>query len=121
MMSQMMGGYGYNWWPDILLIVLVMVLSLFLLTILISALAHWLQRPPRVQTTLPSIEYAPEGTLHGRSATAVLRERYARGEIDLATFAEMVTRLEASRWPASGHQPLSAGGLHPAVKDESSS
>jgi putative membrane protein len=39
---------------------------------------------------------APGGTASGPSALEILRQRYARGEIDATTFDQMRERLEAT-------------------------
>jgi putative membrane protein len=68
--------------------ILVSVFWLAVLGVLIWALARWqggrTQAPP------------PPETVSGQSALDILRERYARGEIDATTFEQMRERLEAS-------------------------
>ncbi len=58
------------------------------------------------------------GFSQGASALEILRQRYARGEIDAATFEQMRERLEASylsreapfRDPSRGEPPITASG-----------
>ncbi len=87
----MMWGYSYGW-PMMFWMMLGEIFWLLLLGIAVWALVRWLsyRKPP----TEPS-------------AMEILHRRYARGEIDTATFEQMRERLEASethdytseRWP----------------------
>ena len=85
----MMWGYGFGWgW---LLMSFGMVLWIALLVVLAWALIRWLSS----KTSTP-----PSTMMHmtpsGPSAEEILRQRYARGEIDTATFEQMRERLQAS-------------------------
>lgn len=85
----MMWGYGFGWgW---LLITLGSILWIALLVVLVWALITWLNR--KWSATLPpSIGPTPSGP----SALEILRQRYARGEIDTGTYEQMRERLGAS-------------------------
>ena len=79
------------------------ILWITLLAMLAWALIRWLTErntPPMFwyRTTPPPQMYQP-------SALEILRQRYARGEIDDATFQQMRERLEAST-PPRQEQPL---------------
>ena len=93
----MMWGLGYLW-PAILLMILGMTLWIVLLVVLIWALVRWLNSKTTSSSQhdrhMPPIE---------PSAMEILRQRYARGEIDHTTFEQMRERLEASG--AHDHQP----------------
>ncbi len=58
--------------------------------LLILALVRWLARSARGADWLRPSSREP-------SALEILRQRYARGEIDTPTFEQMRERLEASR------------------------
>jgi putative membrane protein len=76
--------YGYGW-GGILLMLLSMVLWFAVLGLLVWALVRWLA------TSGPG-----RGMGGGPSAMEILRQRYARGEIDAATFEQMRERLEGT-------------------------
>jgi putative membrane protein len=85
--------YGFSW-GSMLPMLLNMVFWAALLGLIVWALVRWLA------TRTPGIG----GT--GPSAMETLQQRYARGEIDAATFAQMRAQLESSapsREPASMH------------------
>jgi putative membrane protein len=71
-----------------------------LLGVLIWALLHWL-----TTRNAPVIGYHPPPPPYQLSAVEILRQRYARGEIDDATFQQMRERLEASTPPGQQQQP----------------
>ncbi len=77
----MMWGYGWSW-PGMLVMMLSSLLWIALIAVLIWAAVYWLNKK-NTHTTTPS-------------AMEILRQRYARGEIDTATFEQMRERLEAS-------------------------
>lgn len=86
--------YGWNWngdWGGMLLVMLLnAVVWVALIGLLIWAVSRFITR--RAPTT---------GHLDtGPSALETLRQRYARGEIDEATFERMHRQLEASGAPA---------------------
>ena len=84
-----MWGYGFGWgW---LLMSLGTVLWIALLVILVWAVIRWMNN--RAGTPVPP---PLSGTPSGPTAMEILRQRYARGEIDTATFEQMRQRLEAS-------------------------
>src|SRR5260221_12341561 len=89
----MMWGYGFGWgW---MLMSFGMVLWIALLVILVWALIRWLSS--KANTPFPTLTPTPQS---GLSAEEILRQRYARGEIDAATFEQMRQRLEG-RHPSS--------------------
>ncbi len=71
-----------------------------LLGVLIWALLHWL-----TTRNAPVIGYHPPPPAYQPSAIEILHQRYARGEIDDATFQQMRERLEASMPPGQQQQP----------------
>lgn len=85
----MMWGYGFGWgW---LMMAFGTVLWIALLVVLVWAIIRWLN-------TRNSTPMAPptSGVQSGPSAEEILNQRYARGEIDTATFEQMRERLQAS-------------------------
>ena len=85
----MMWGYGFGWgW---LMMSFGTVLWIALLVVLVWALISWLNR--KTTTVGPPHTSVPPGS---PSAMEILRQRYARGEIDTATFEHMRERLEDS-------------------------
>jgi putative membrane protein len=83
----MMWGYGFGWgW---LLMAFGMVLWIALLVVLVWAILHWLNgrgtSPARGETYIPG---------QPLSAMDILEQRYARGEIDSATFERMREQLQ---------------------------
>ncbi len=81
----MMWGYGFGWgW---FMMAFGGVLWIAILVILVWALIRWLERKTHVS--------APSGSA-SPSAVEVLRQRYARGELDAATFEQMRERLQAT-------------------------
>jgi len=85
-----MWGYGFGW-GGMFLMLLGTALWIALLVVLVLAFIRWLDR--RTTTSAPADISVPPG---GPSAMEILRQRYARGEIDTATFEQMRERLEAS-------------------------
>jgi len=98
----MMWAYGYGWpgwgWPAILGMSLWGIFWLALIGLAIWALVHWLNRR--------STAHGP-ATTSGPSAMEILRQRYARGEIDSATFERMREQLESSR--TGDDEPVTTG------------
>lgn len=84
----MMGWYGFGW-GGMFLMLLSMLLWVLVIGLLVWALARWLL--PRSSSV-----GGPPSTPMGLSAIEILRQRYARGEIDAATFEQMRERLEGS-------------------------
>ena len=74
----MMWGYGWDC-PGMLMMMLGSLLWIALLAVLIWAVVSWLNKK-NARTTAPS-------------AMEILRQRYARGEIDATTFEQMRERL----------------------------
>ena len=81
----MMWGYGFGWgW---FMMAFGGILWIAVLAILVWVLIRWFEK--RERTVAP--------TSQGRlSALDILKERYARGELDDATFEQMRERLQAS-------------------------
>lgn len=93
----MMWGYGFGWgW---VMMGFGMILWIALLGVLVWALLRWLDR--RANGARPQ---GPATPAHGPSALEILQQRFARGEIDAATFEQMRERLEGS----ATHEPSSA-------------
>jgi len=85
----MMWGNGFGWgW---LMMSLGTILWIALLVVLVWALIRWLNT--RTSTPVPP---PSSGVQSGPTALEILKQRYARGEIDTATFEQMRERLEAS-------------------------
>jgi putative membrane protein len=68
-----------------LMMMLSSLLWIALIAVLIWAVVYWLNKK-NANTTTPTL-----------SAMEILRQRYARGEIDTATFEQMRERLEAHK------------------------
>ena len=100
----MMWGYGFGWgW---LMMSLGTILWIAVLVVLVWALIRWLNT--RTSTPVPP---PSSGVQSGPTALEILQQRYARGEIDTATFEQMRERLEASdaRRQQYGNQPITSG------------
>ncbi len=83
----MMWGYDFGWgW---LLMSLGMVLWIAVLVVLVWAVIRWLER--KMSRTGPQETSMPAS---GPTALEILQQRYARGEIDTATFEQMRAQLE---------------------------
>jgi putative membrane protein len=102
----MMWGYGFGWgWP---LMAFGTLLWIAVLAVLVWALIRWFSS--KTTTPPPTMGQMPPG---GPSAMEILQQRYARGEIDTATFEQMREHLEASSAPRSqrsdSNQPTNVG------------
>ena len=87
----MMWGY-YNNQPGMLAwMIISSVIWLALVGIAVWAFVSWARSRSRLPADRPFDTAAP-----GLSAQEILRQRYARGEIDLATFQQMQAELNAS-------------------------
>ena len=86
----MMWGYGFNW-LGMTLMMLGSTLWIVLLGVLVWAVIRWLNHrmisPAQQRQTLSG---------SGSTAIEILRQRYARGEIDTTTFEQMRERLGAA-------------------------
>ncbi len=99
----MMWGFGHG--AGLLLPFLFMgrIFMLVLLGLLIWGLIRWFSRgrhfymPPRYNPVPPT--YTPGTPPSQLSPMEILRQRYARGEIDAATFESMRERLENTGSP----------------------
>lgn len=76
-------GFGWGWF----MMGFGGILWIAILVILVWALMRWVGR--RTPTSGPSASLSP-------SALEILRQRYARGEIDATTFEQMRERLQAT-------------------------
>jgi putative membrane protein len=85
----MMWGYDYSW-GNWLLMLLNMVFWVAVFGLLVWALLRWLSTRP--SSTGPT----------GPSALGILQQRFARGEIDAATYEQMRERLAGGTPP---HEP----------------
>ena len=83
----MMWGYGSSW-GGMFLMLLGMALWIALLVVLAWAIMRWLNGKTSTFTTTP---HTP---LTSQSALEILQHRYARGEIDEATYEQMREQLE---------------------------
>ena len=85
-----MWGYssGMGWW-----MFLSSLFWLVLIGIAVWALVRWVSH----QTRTPPRDHSVKRPAMGPSAEEILRQRYARGEIDAATFEQMRERLDATR------------------------
>ena len=90
-----MWGYGFSW-GAMLLMMLSSVIWIALLAVVAWAIIRWVNG--KMTNATPFTTSAPSGP----SALEIVRQRYARGEIDAATFEQMRERLESSH--ASGYQ-----------------
>jgi len=88
----MMWGYGFSW-GGMLLMLLSMALWIALLVVVVWAIIRWLDRRT---SSSGSINTSTPPTPGNPSALEILGQRYARGEIDTATFEQMLKRLVAS-------------------------
>lgn len=84
--------YEYGLWA--LMHLLGTVFWIILLVALVWALVSWLNRK-----NMPMFGYHTTPPPSQPSALEILRQRYARGEIDDVTFQQMRERLEASTAP----------------------
>jgi putative membrane protein len=92
-------GVPGGWFPGFFVFMIVgMLLGLVLLVILIRALVRWLNSmaPPQPNRS--------DAQASDKSSQDILRERYARGEIDTATFEETLARIRGTGQP--GGMPL---------------
>ena len=99
----MMWGYGFGWgW---LMMSLGTILWIAILVVLVWALIRWLNTRTSTPAPPPS-----SGVQSGPTALEILQQRYARGEIDTATYEQMRERLEASGTPSyrPGNQPITS-------------
>lgn len=85
----MMWGYDFSW-GGMFMMLLSSTLWIALLVVLAWAIIRWFNR--KTTSSVPPVTSAP-------SALEILRQRYARGEIDTATFEQMRERLEATGEP----------------------
>ena len=86
----MMWGYGFSW-GGMWLMLLSMGLFIALLVVVVWAIIRWLDRRTS-PSGLTNANTPP--TSSGPSALEILGQRYARGEIDTATFEQMRERLD---------------------------
>ncbi len=97
-----MWGYGFGWgW---LLMAFGSILWIALLVVLVWALINWLNRKASA-TIPPSTGTTPSGP----SALELLQLRYARGEVDTATYEQMRKQLGAL--PGSQYEQQHTAGV----------
>ncbi len=89
----MMWGYGFGW-GGMFLMLLGTALFIVLLAVLVWAVLRFVTG--KTTTPVPPATGAPP---IGPSALEILRQRYARGEIDTMSYEQMRARLET---PAAG-------------------
>lgn len=94
----MMWGYGWGW-PAMLWMGFGGILWLVVLGLLVWALVRWLGGRSGTSSYPPVQPMQPAQPMQGPSAMEILRQRYARGEIDATTYEQMRERLEASAQP----------------------
>jgi putative membrane protein len=102
-MPMMWGYYTDNTTMTVWMIVQ-SVFWFLLVAFAVWAFVRWLNRPSRSAT--------PLNTSTGQSALEILKQRYARGEIDAATFADMRARLEDSEQPSGQNRELLSNGAN---------
>lgn len=109
-MPMMWGYYTDNTAMTVWMIVQ-SVFWFLLVAFAVWAFVRWLNRPSR-SATPPNMANAPNTPL-GPSALEILKQRYARGEIDAATFEDMRARLLASAPSAppydQSREPVTSG------------
>ncbi len=88
----MIYGYGYGW-AGMLIMGLSMLSWVALIAAAIWAFTRW------------QAGRTPSSGAAGPSATEILRRRYARGEIDTATYEVMRQHLDATDEALAGTQP----------------
>ncbi|MGO8950432.1 MAG: SHOCT domain-containing protein [Ktedonobacterales bacterium] len=101
-------GAAGHLWPHLLGLGLITLLGLGLLGLLIWALLQLFHGRPAVGAPAGIPWQSPAAPPpRDLSATEILRQRYARGEIDSETYQQMLERLQASA-PAdsTGSTPL---------------
>ena len=90
----MLWGFGHGLWLLLPLLFLGRFFWIVILALLIVGMIRWLstrgRRVPVYHYGMPPVQ---------PSALDILRQRYARGEIDAATFDQMRERLEATSGP----------------------
>ena len=90
-------GMGFHFWPHLLWAGFAGLIWLGLLGLVIWGALRLLRRRPMAAYTPQWQPYGqPPAGQAGQSAYEILRERYARGEIDTVTFEQMMERLHAS-------------------------
>ncbi len=91
----MMWGYGFGWGWFIMMFGGVLLIAV--LVVLVWALIRWFERKaPAPGSSTPA----------NASALEILRQRYARGEIDIATYEQMRERLQVTE-----HSPDASLGV----------
>ncbi|HEU5441785.1 MAG TPA: SHOCT domain-containing protein [Ktedonobacterales bacterium] len=134
--SHFHGFGGPFWWPHLLGFGLMSLFWLGLLGLLIWTVVHLASRrspvvsapagaPGQAQAQAAQAPWQPGAAAPASelSATEILRQRYARGEIDAVTFQQMLERLQASN-PSSASPPAESAaavdpvgfGDHPTVR-----
>src|SRR5215471_12222180 len=91
------GPGGWYFWPHFLGAGLLALFWVGLLGLLIWGLLRLFSGRPRMSAPAAGSPWRPYGTppVGGPSAIEILRQRYARGEIDADTYQQMLERLQA--------------------------
>lgn len=90
----MMWGFGHGLW---LLLPFLLLGKLFWLVLLVFLIGFLVRRFSYRRRYMPFYGYHAPQSLP--SALEILRQRYARGEIDATTFEQMRERIEATQRP----------------------
>jgi putative membrane protein len=89
-------GFGWFFWPHLLGAGLMSLFWLGLLGLLIWAALRLLRGRPGPPADARVPRWSSPTPPSGMTATEILRQRYARGEIDAVTFQQMMERLQAT-------------------------
>lgn len=94
----MIWEHAHAWWPGLLLLGVSRLFWIALLAVLVWSVIRWF-----TTRATPLTSYPPMTPPTQPAALEVLRQRYARGEIDATTFEQMREHLEASYRQSQQH------------------